>query len=231
MNPAGENTLGLNLELELHFFAVEAPPVRPPYYRVKHDIEMGDLWRVNLPEVFPLAGSVPVEMNAEWQQLSFDLYRNSAPSVDEGTAKSRWRILYGYRTAFTNGSGFEEPDDPRADYVNGMNLDNPLPLWDKSRVCGGATITGREDGEDLVVECLDGTQPPPALSWLLEHPWLWFRALCVGPYTGRPNDFPQGGGEPVFTPLVSCGQEVRIKLSKLEKLPPGSDVADPYWIP
>jgi hypothetical protein len=139
MNPAGENTLGLNLELELHFFAVEAPPVRLPYYRVKPDIEMGDLWRVNLLEVFPLVGSQPVEMNAEWQQLTYDydLYRYFAPIVDESTARSRWRILYGYRTAFTNGSGFEEPDDPRADYINGRNLDSPLPLWDKSRVCGG----------------------------------------------------------------------------------------------
>jgi hypothetical protein len=98
-------------------------------------------------------------------------------------------------------------------------------------VRGWATITGREDGEDLVVECLDGKQPPPTQSWLLEHPWLWFRALCAGLYNGRPYDFPQGGGEPVFTPLVSCGQEVRIKLSKLEKLPPGSEAADPYWIP
>lgn len=223
----------MNLDLSLEFAVTETASLpQPPYrlYRVKHDIELGELWRNDLPEVFPLDGSLAVKMTSDWQQLAYDLYRYSASNVDEETAKKRWRIIYGYRTAFTNNQGFEKPGDPRADYINNKNLDMPLPKWDKTRVCGGATISGYKDNGKLVVTCLDATKTAPSLYWLLDRFWLWFTAVNVSS-KGSIYDFPQGDGRPVYTPLVSKGQEVRIDLALLEELPIGARAANPYWIP
>lgn len=184
-----------------------------PLWRVRHDQELGSLWRTGVPEVFVL-NERRTPFGESWQRLSF--------ALNPGMTGERWRALYDYQRAFTNGTGFDK--DPRADYVNGRDLGAGLPAWDKTRVCGGATVTGFVDGGDLVVGILDGNQPAPALGWLLAHPWLYFHAVNVT--AGGITRFPQNEGRPVLVPLVGSGV-ARIPLSQVERVP---SIADPYFL-
>ena len=170
-------------------------------WRVKHDTTD---WRRGLPEVFIL-NSNATPFGRDWQLLSY--------ALNPGMDKKKWRAVYAYNRAFNNGCGFNDDTDPRADYVNGLDLAAPLPKWDKTRVCGGATITGRVDGNELVVEIMDGRGPAPSLEWLLARPWLYFKAINAGTL----SNFPQGGGLPVYIPLVGSG-EARYPLAGLEEL-------------
>jgi hypothetical protein len=174
----------------------------PVLFRVLHDYELDGIWRPNLPEVFPLNGE-RTPFGADWQKLSY--------ALNPGMTGDKWRSLYAYNRAFTNGTGFNGTE-PKADYVNDIDLDCPDPAWDKTRVCGGATITGVIDGPDLIVKILDGDGPAPSLDWLLAHPWFYFHALNT-----------TDAGLTRF-PLVGSG-EARIPLKQLQKVP---GIADPY---
>lgn len=187
-------------------------PYAPLLYRVKHDAELGPLWR-QAPEVF-LLNDNRTPFGADWQRLSF--------ALNPGMTSNHWRALYGDDEAFTNGNGFNGPN-ARADFVNNCDLSAPLPAWDKTRVCGGATVTGIVDGMELVVDILDGTGPAPTLEWLLARPWLYFHALTVYG-DGHVGEFPQNN--PCLVPLVGSG-EARIPLAQVQKVP---RIADPYKI-
>jgi len=176
---------------------VESVPSRK-FWRVKHDATD---WRRGLPEVFVL-NSLSTPFGRDWQLLSF--------AMNPGMDPRKWRVVYDDHRAFMNNTGFSDAT-PRADYVNGLDLNSPLPRWDKTRVCGGALITGRVDGNDLVVDILDGRGPAPRLEEL--KPWHQFMAINAGTLT----NFPQNGGNPVFIPLVGSG-EARISLSQLEAI-------------
>lgn len=71
--------------------------------------------------------------------------------------------LLDYKRAFTNGTGFGDPTDLRANYLLGTNLDKPLPQFDKDRCCSRTVMTGAKtlDGKGLVVERFNGNKPPP----------------------------------------------------------------------
>lgn len=188
-------------------------------YRVKHDVELPTGLRAcaPCPEVFPINGE-HTPFTPEWQRLAY--------ALNPGMTGNHWRSLYGNTTAFTNGNGFPTAADPtpHADYITMQDLDKPLPAWDKTRFCGGATITGIEDGTDLVVDILDGLAPAPTLESLKAYPTLYFHAtICTATYIQR---FPQMGGGIVLVPLVGNG-ECRYPLAALEKVP---SIADPYYI-
>lgn len=217
---------------------------RPPLYRVLHDYEIwrrqpalpaahGQIenvkrdwqYRAGMPEVFWLYESHRVPFTESWQRLSFALC--------EGIETKKWRIVYDDHRAFMNGTGFWTSGSPyayvpRRDYINGIDLDGEIPAWDKIRVCGGATVTGRESGGYLIVETLDYFNTPTP-EWLRAHPWFFFRAVSVGATkTGQPfvEDFPQNGGRPVWIPLVAMYQ-VRFPLSCVERV---NDIANPLTI-
>lgn len=193
----------------------------PQLYRVKHDAELGPLWRSNVPEVFPLMPEDATPFTKEWQLLSF--------ALNPGMTGDHWRAVYGDTTAFCNGTGFNGAI-PRADFVNNRDLTAPLPRLDKPRACGGAILTGVEDGTDLIVKTLDGNSPPPPLAEILLRPWLYFAATTVKS-DGSIGRFPQGNGATVWVPLVASTQ-VTIPLSNLEKLPVNAwpNLPDPYTI-
>lgn len=217
---------------------------RPPLYRVLHDYEIwrrqpvlpaahGQIekakenwtWRVGYPEVWWLYESHKVPFTEAWQRLSFALC--------DGIEPKKWRIVYDDHRAFMNNTGFWTSGSPyayvpRRDYINGIDLNGEMPAWDKIRVCGGATISGKEVGDYLIVETLDYSNVP-SLEWLRQRPWLYFRAVSVGrTATGQPrvDDFPQGDGRPVWIPLVAMYQ-VRFPLSCVERV---SDIANPMEI-
>ncbi len=188
---------------------------QPQLYRVKHDAELGPLWRV-APEVFPLNGNV-TPFTADWQSLTYQMCN--------GITGPHWRQVYAYNTAFMNNSGFNDAADTRADYVNQMDLSSPLPSWDKCRVCGGAVITGVESGGNLIVSTLDGRNPAPPLSWILRRPWFYVHAVTVYD-DGHVGEFPEN--MPTLVPLVGWGTAT-ISLNNLVKLPMGSPIPSPYY--
>jgi hypothetical protein len=186
----------------------------PPLWRVLHDLEMGPIWRSNLPEVFPINGN-RTPFGKDWQLLSY--------AMNPGMTGQKWRSLYQFNRAFNNGTGFNGPD-PKADYVNSMDLGAELPAWDKTRFCGGAVVTGREDGPNLIVDILDGKGPAPELAWLSARPWYYFHAVNVT--SGGITRFPQNDGEPVLVPLVGSGVAT-YPLSKLQRWRQ-AELPDPY---
>lgn len=187
---------------------------QPQLYRVKHDLEMGPLWRTNVPEVYPLNGN-STPFGEDWQFLTF--------AMCPGITGNHWRSVYGTATAFMNGTGYGG-SSPRADFVNGLNLSAALPRWDKTRVCGGAVVTGVESGANLIVSILDGTGPAPTLDWIMARPWYRFHAITV--YSdGHVGEFPQNN--PVYVPLVGSGVAT-LPLVNLEKLPLGALIPNPY---
>lgn len=203
----------------------------PQLYRVKHDLERGDVWRKGVPEVYVLDGTHRTYMKENIQYLTFNLLRAGAPNQSLADAKKFWRQLYDYRRAFSNKAvGFDGSGEPLADFINGWNLKSGLPAFDKTRVCGGASIAGYEDGKWLVVETINAEAPLFDVEEILAKPWLYFHATTVRS-DGTIGRFPQGGGEPVFVPLISRHSlgPVRYPLEFLEKLPIG-EVADPYKV-
>lgn len=207
----------LNIKAKFTLERVNVSP-HPQLYRVLHDVETPQgIWRAGLPEVFPLNGE-RTPFGKAWQLLAY--------AMNPGMTGDHFRALYGAHKAFNNGTGFPSQggDEPKADYVNMRDLTFPLPAWDKTRLCGGATVTGTEDGPDLIVNILDGFQAPPTLAWLLANPTLFFHA--VNSTIGGITRFPQNDGRPCLVPLVGSGV-ARIPLSSLQKVP---GIADPYAI-
>lgn len=195
----------------------------PQLYRVLHDIELptGIRSTAPTPEVaLPPLNANRTPFGADWQKLSF--------AMNPGMDGNHWRVLYEWDTAFMNGTGFNIPNSPRADFVNSRDLTAPLPAWDKTRVCGGAVVTGTEQAGYLIVDVLDGSGPAPDLLWLLARPWYYFDAVIVY-QDGHIGPFPQNGGQRIHVPLVGSGL-ARYALSSLEKLVPGTPIPDPYHI-
>lgn len=184
-----------------------------------------------MPEVYNLEPTHVTELTPQRQYLSYALFRHGAPSLDEKLALSRWTALMHYKRAFTNQQGFGDSSDPRANYITGENLDAELPKFPKTLICGGATITGTIEGALLKVTTLRSV---PSLDELLATPWLYFHA--VNSTSVRITRFPQGTVaelgiyEPVLVPLFAS-RDVYYPLAWLDKLPVGSGVADPYWLP
>jgi hypothetical protein len=229
------------------------------FYRVLHDAEMPDpqsimnerlygkgfsgwvkrmvakffrreeLWREGVPEVYILSEN-KTDFTAGFQLQSYALNTVANPLITASIDPLKWRVLFDFMRAFTNGTGFNESGDPRVDFVNMRDIGAPLPKFDKARICGGALVTGVVDGNDLILETMNVYGGAPTLDWLLARPWLYFDAVNVT--ANGISRFPQGmNGNRVFIPLVTSQVE-RYPLAKLKKLPLGYDVTkhDPYKI-
>lgn len=209
--------------------ATISAPVTPSLWRVLHDAEMGSLFRVDVPEVYVIR-EASFNFTEGYQKLSYALNTIANPLISADMTKDKWRVLYDFMRAFANGTGFNKSGDPRADYVNVRDLDKPLPKFDKTRICGGAMVTGTVDGNDLILDSLNVNNPVPTLAWLLARPWLYFDAVNVT--ANGISKFPQGTlGNRVFVPLLTEAQE-RYPLAKLKKLPADYNTTthNPYQI-
>lgn len=195
----------------------------PPLYRVLHDAELPlnlrpdrDFVTPGVPEV-NTGNREQTPFGRDWQLLTF--------AMNPGMTGEHWRVLYEYDTAFCNGTGFNKPGSPRADYVNLRDLSARDPLWQNLTFCGGTVFTGTEAPPNLRLDMLDGFGPAPSLDWMLDHPWYFFDAITVYK-DGHLNRFPQGGGARVYVPLVGSGIAT-YPLAKLQRLAPGQ-ATDPY---
>jgi len=201
------------------------PAPEPPLsgrrlFRVLHDQEMGDLWRVGMPEVMIFSDADVVKATKEIQEMMYALFEHGTPDFTKDWRINRFESVYRSGRAFMNGKGM----DQNANYITGERLDGELPKFDKARVCGGATISGEVIGNMLKVETLRDAVP---LDYLLERPWLYFEAVASG---NNITPFPQVidiendiYGK-AYIPLISKG-DVYFPLSELEEV---SEIADPY---
>lgn len=202
-------------------------PRFPQLWRVKHDIEIGTLWRPNMPEVHPLFPNHHSEFGRGWQLLS----KAMNPKING----SRWTACYTFQRYVTNNQGFGNPNDPRANYVLGTNLKEETPRVE-ALTTGGSFHTGTVEGNVLIVETLDASAVP-SLDWIMARPWFWVYAVTVDS-KGTPRRFPQGlqaNGEivPIIHPLVtnrSRHPKITIPLSKLEKWDMTKPLPDPFKI-
>ncbi len=221
----------------------EPPPEQPlkPLYRVLHDVELikkgiidpddaGIKARMekHYPEVmlFTDINNMPIVkkryMGRSIQEMCFALLQYGAPSQSLERAKKKYRVIYDWVRAFTNGSGFDNPDGTiLVDYINNFDGGN-LPAFDKARVCGGATISGEVVGDKLKVEALTGAVD---IEYLKENRHLFFTAMNSG---ANPSDWAQGDGEPVYIPLIAPkSTELYYPLNRLERV---DEIADPYEV-
>lgn len=209
--------MDIRISADIHIGSQTTTP--KALYRVLHDVELPSGLRAcaPCPEVHPL-DALHSPFGKGWQQLAF--------ALNPGMTGGHFRSLYGDTTAFTNGTGFAlKAGQPiHADYINGRDLTAPDPAFDKTRFCGGATVTGVESGAYLIVDVLDPTNPIPSVEVLRQFPTLYFHAtICT---LKGINRFPQMFGEPVLVPLL--GQPgAKYPLAALQKVPA---IADPYYI-
>lgn len=217
-------TIGGDLYRVLHDWEIAKRQFVDPRHGQFYHPDEGWAWRDGDPEVFWLIGSHVVPFDERWQRLAY--------AMNPGMTPPKFRILYDDHRAFMNKTGFwtdGSPSDeyvPRADYINGIDLTSQLPQWDKIRVCGGATLRGRVDGTDLIVETLKYDNCP-TWDWLEQRPWLYFHAVTVHEKADKTcaiAPFEQNGGRRCLVPLVAVN-EVRFPLGALQKV---NDIADPY---
>ena len=159
--------------------------------------------------------------------------------------------LFGYRKAFTN----RHKDDLRADHLQGLNLDRKDPEFDKVRTCALSVMTGVVEGSNLVIEMMNGSEPPPLKPGCVyperledvkleiykytpqTHRHLFFAANITKSSGKKVSPFPHGarydwtGDNLLYTwmPHVApAGVKVRYPLSKLIRVPPGAPIPSPY---
>lgn len=167
-------------------------------WRCLHMAEGGYPHSVGDPAVRPAVNAPPVDFTQALQLLSFNLNKHN-PNFDG----KNWRAVYWTDRAFTNEQGFDKPGDPRADYINRLDLTRPLPKLMKAIICGGYLVKGERVGNQLIVTpgigAIDANKPIPSVEYVLENN-LYFTA-CTANSRGAYN-FPQGEGLPVYIPYV-----------------------------
>lgn len=201
-------------------------------YRVKHDFELPDGIRQKAPnpEVFRLEPHSGTPFTQEWQRFSFKWIKEQSPDLSQSDLATKF--IHIFDAAFMNKNRFR---DGRANFITGENLDHELPRV-FPLVCGGNVLAGTEDGDDLIVETMNGSEPPPSNVSPDTHPWLFQKATIVtrikldivdGVQRFKVNRFPELSPADSIVPILSM-TTVRYPLNKLVRLPLGSPIPSPY---
>lgn len=188
---------------------IQPPPIRYIGWRCLHEAEGGDASPDQMPVVRPSVNAEPVDFNEGLQWLSYNLNK-----FNSNFTTWRWRAVYGNTVAFTNTAGFNDPSDPRRDYINRLDLNarnNPKLM--KAIICGGSFFRG--DATNMVVKdgkivsgtlwcipgihAIDANKPAPSVDEVIEKVWYFTATTRKG---DRINNFPQGQGMPVYIPFI-----------------------------
>lgn len=207
---------------------------------VRHAAFQGE-WR-NIPAIVNLLAQ-SMKITREWQ-FAIRAWNYNMP-VEKVSA------IFGFEKAFTNGTGFGDPDDKRRNYLLSESLTSTEdPQFDKARTCIRATHTGLTGGDYLYLDYMDGTAPPELkpgkrqprtvdeiniedyLYTPQSHPWMFF--ACNNARAGgavAPFDhgalypwFMSGQRMVTWMPLVSR-YPLRIALDLVERV---ERVVEPY---
>jgi hypothetical protein len=230
--------------------SISGVPPGLPLWQHMDDHELGkDRPHPGDPAVFLFEESeaARVDLTKEWQFFIRAINYKMPP--DKVSA------IFGNLKAFCNHTGLGDAAHPRADFIQGENLNSPLPQLDKVRTCALSVMTGVVEGEHLVVEMMNGSQPPPLKPGRVQPqrieeidpdaylftPWsnryLFFaanRSVRGGRETkpfahGAIYDYTLDGRPYTWLPHVKpAGLKVRYPLSRLHRLPPNSEIPSPY---
>lgn len=179
-----------------------------------------DIWQLGV------GAGKRVELTRAWQLF--------LAALNPNMPLERVSALLGDAVAFTNKTGFG--DTPYQNWLTNENTNSNypdgrpmLPSFDKVRTCSYACHTGRIEGNELVLNILDGNLSPPDISQVnpLTHPHLFFYASIVyvdqnGVERSRlpfQQSAPAWGHDRKVTvmPLVS-NYQIRVPLSMVEKV-------------
>ena len=201
---------------------LQSAPPPPPVkryvgWRVLHKVEGG--WQntpLNMPEVLPPIDAVSVTMTDAIQTMSWELMSRINPTI----SKKQWTAVHAHDRAFTNGTGFNDPDDPRRNIVTGDDLSAPLPRYDKcQRTCGGNFLRGEVRGDRLVcvpgVHGIDSRLPMPSVDEIVNRHWLLYAVTVYGSFELL-GHFPQGNGGAVAIPFI-MDREISFPLYCFER--------------
>jgi N-acetylmuramoyl-L-alanine amidase len=230
--------------------SISGVPPGLPLWQHMDDHELGkDRPHPGDPAVFLFEESAAarVDLTKEWQFFIRAINYKMPP--DKVSA------IFGNLKAFCNHTGLGDAAHPRADFIQSENLNSPLPQLDKVRTCALSVMTGVVEGEHLVVEMMNGSQPPPLKPGRVQPqrieeidpdaylftPWsdryLFFaanRSVRGGRETkpfahGALYDYTLDGRPYTWLPHVKpAGLKVRYPLSRLHRLPPNSEIPSPY---
>lgn len=196
-------------------------PAGKTWVRVLHQCEIPAHKRhvpARMPEVVPLEPNHHSIFGKYWQILS----RNLNPLLTPGN----WTAVYHWKLWITNGQGFSNPADRRANYITGQHLTYPLPKVE-SLTCGGnllsvlgetTVLVAGERVERYIVETLDSGNPAPTVEWIKARPWFITEATKLDG-EGQPTRFPQGqqpnGYQPgARHPLVMDPSRFRVMIDR-----------------
>ena len=195
------------------------------------------------PAVFDLVDGYKIELTRDWQfYIRAINYAMTAHHVS---------ALFGDSKAFCNGSGLGGTV-PRADWIMNENTNRENPSFDKVRTCARSILSGTVEGNELIINAMDGSHPPPlkagrAYPTRLEdvdlddylfnpqdHRWMFLVANNIGE-DGGIFPFDNGGRYAwteeqrpyTFLPHVARGM-VRYPLNNLVMIPAGSPIPSPY---
>lgn len=177
---------------------IQVAPAAPYYigYRVKHAVEPGARVTPNgEPEVDPSINIDSIKFTREMQLLSWEVMHKRNLTI----TKSQWRAVFSTHRAYTNQQGFGD-DTPRADYVNGLDLNGELPRLMKAIIAGGAFVRGVMDSKYLTVTpgvgAVDTRKPLPTAQEVIDKHWYFVATTAKYSAEGEwhVNDFPQGNG-------------------------------------
>lgn len=117
---------------------ITPPPEPIQLYQLKEDREVlgGIRSCASCPAVFTLKDDPHVVMTEQWQYY--------LRAINYNMTVNDVYLLLDKSLAFANGTGFRNPNDPRADYFHRINLNYPPPNLDKVRSCSRSVVTGVE---------------------------------------------------------------------------------------
>jgi hypothetical protein len=171
--------------------ATVTPPPAVRLVRVLHELELPAAKRITppgRPEVRQLFDVHYVPFTRPWQLKSYAI---NQPWL----TADKWTAVYNTHLWIDNDQGFGDGSDPRANFVTGENLTEPLPKVE-ALTCGGNLLhvlgetrvkTSSVLEDCYIVETLDYTSSPPATL----PRWLTTIAVTMDS-NGIPRRFPQG---------------------------------------
>ena len=126
----------------------------------------------------PFHGEDFVPLTEEMQHFQFELLARANPSLSSDELKTRWRALTADCMVFTDkhsidyGTRFANGDAAQnyADYILGVNLENPRPIAWKALSTGGNLV--KVIAAPTTIEAIDFTRPLPSIDEVWQKPWL-----------------------------------------------------------
>lgn len=186
---------------------VRATPEADPHstdrnYRGDHSGTVRDRATLAIPEIFQLLPLHVTPLSPAWVDL--------VCAVNYDLPREQALKIFDASWAFNNG--------------------RETPGFDKPRVCGGAILSGYEEGGNLHIYSLLTSQPVPDADHVLSRPWLWYYAVMVAP-NGNLSYMTLGDGNgnriPIKIPIITR-LPVYVPLAWLHKLP-ADFLPSPLW--